>query len=158
MTTTDALVSEVTVNRPYRKALSAGWALSLTTSATIGALIAALPMLVAAIIWGVSGAVATVALTTALLLVFFVSGQLLDALAMKFANYRGLALIFGTWSLRFAALGTALWYFIVRDGHPVWVDRGWLFFTSIFVVCGWVAGLVRSNSRQRTLIYDEKGV
>ena len=155
MTTTEDLVLEVTPKAPYRKALSAGWGLSHTVGATLGSVLATIPMLIASVIWGSTGAVATVGLITGLLLAFFCTGQLFNTIAMRYPNYIGLTLLVTTWGLRFLALSWALWFFLVRSSHPVWVDRGWFFFTTLIFVSGWVAGLVWANAHQRTLIYEE---
>ena len=155
VTTTDALVSEVTAKRSDSKAFSTIWTLSLTKGALVGSLIAVIPTLAVAVVWGKSGAFATVALTYALLLTFFLSGQLLDSIAMRFADFRGLSLIFSAWALRFLALGSALWFFLYSPDHLSWLDHSWLFFSAIIIVTGWIAGLVLAHSKQRMLIYDE---
>ena len=159
MATTDALVCEVTEKRADSKAFSAIWTLSLTKGALMGSFIVVVPTLAVAAIWGRSGAFATVALTYGLLVLFFLSGQLLDSIAMRFADLRGLSLVFGAWALRFLALGAALWFFLYSPDRLSWFDHGWLFFSAIIIVSGWIAGLVRAHSKQRMLIYDEpKGV
>lgn len=103
-------------------------------------------------------ALSTVVGTGALVVGFFVAGQLVEINALWMADARGLLIALGSFVVRVTVLGVLLWLVIVK---PVWVEQistTWFVISGCVAVAGWLAGILISNVRSRIPAYDDEGV
>ncbi len=90
----------------------------------------------------------------ALVFAYFVSGQLIERVALQLANRQGMILIVSGYIGRVALLGVLLWWALSSSMvgslvSPLWVGAG-----ALVTVVGWLSGLIVGHSRMRIQVYD----
>lgn len=117
----------------------------------VGAAVAS--AMVAALVDGMRAAASTM-LVAAVVLAFFVTGQLAERIALRFADIVGLALALASYAVRVTALGVVLWWAMSHPAATGWMPPLWVAVGALASVIGWLAGLVAGHSRARIAIYD----
>lgn len=109
--------------------------------------------LVGLVFGGVSGAVSALA-AAMLVVVFFLSGQVVESLTLRMADWNGLTITVAFFVLRVALFGAALW---AAASNPAIADawsNTWFAAGALAALIGWQTGLVIAHARIRVPIYD----
>jgi len=119
----------------------------------VGAGASALCAAIGLIFGGVSGSVSALA-AAMLVLVFFLTGQIVEGLTLRMADWNGLTITVACFVLRVGLFGAALWAAastpaITQAWSNVWFAAG-----ALACLIGWQAGLVMAHARVRVPVYD----
>ncbi|GAA2179522.1 hypothetical protein GCM10009785_06480 [Brooklawnia cerclae] len=134
-------------------------ALSVRSRPITGALVgcvgaSALAAVVAGFVGGFRGT-GSVAIVSVVVLAYFVSGQIVESLALGFADVTGLAIVLASYAVRVGLLGIVLWWAVSHPGLTGWTRPVWVVVGALASVIGWLAGLVTGHARSRVAIYDQ---
>lgn len=92
--------------------------------------------------------------SAALVLAYFVSGQLVERVALRRADGSGMAIVMASYALRVGALGVVLWWALSTPAVTSYLNPTWVAAGGLTAVVVWLAGLVLGHSRARIPIYD----
>lgn len=134
------------------------WSRGLLLGGLVGAGSATLLTGVLAQVFGGVDALASVVLTGALVIAYFVIGQVVERAAFALADLRGLAVVMFSVLARLGVLGAALWLLLADPAAAPWLSRGWFFVAAIVSVAGWLTGVITAHERARRPIYDAEYV
>lgn len=132
---------------PWSRAMLHG---GLVTAGASLVVVAAMAMLL-----GGLQALLTVLVTGALVLGFFVTGQLVEVKALSTADGRGLLIVLGSFVSRVAVLGMLVWLVLIRPELTEHLSTTWFVVSGCVAVAGWLAGIVVSHARSRVPVYDD---
>lgn len=111
-------------------------------------------ILVAAAAFGDPGAVLTVMLGFAAVVIFYSVGQALEVVASEFGDMQGMALVLVSYAVRVVGIAAGLWFILAHPAVAPQVRDGWLLLSVVGTVLAWVSGVVLVASRQRIPVYD----
>lgn len=89
-----------------------------------------------------------------LVLAYFISGVLVERIALQRRDGTGMAIMMASYGVRVAVVGAILWWgmsnpVVAERLNPTWVAAG-----ALLTVLAWLAGLVIGHSRARIPVYD----
>lgn len=132
----------------------AGGPANLARSALlVGAVASALCAAAGLIFDGVSGSVSALA-AAMLVLVFFLTGQVVEGLTLRMADWNGLTITVACFVLRVALFGAALWVITTTPAIGQAWANAWFAAGALASLIGWQAGLVMAHARVRVPVYD----
>lgn len=97
----------------------------------------------------------TVVATGALVIGFFVAGQLVEVNALSTADGRGLLIVLGSFVARVAVLGMLVWLVLSRPELVEYISATWFVVSGCVAVSAWLVGIVVSHARSRVPVYDD---
>lgn len=96
----------------------------------------------------------SVAGSAGIVLVYFVSGYLIEQLAMALADRQGMAVIMSGYVMRVLVLGLFLHWAMHSEQISSLVLNAWVAAGTVSSVIGWLCGIVLGHSRSRIALYD----
>ena len=102
---------------------------------------------------GLQGLTSSV-LASILVLVFFISGQLVEGVALRMADGTGLTLTLVSYAARVGLFGLILWLAASTPAISGQWSRTWFAAGALTALIGWLTGLVVADSRARVPVYD----
>ncbi len=103
---------------------------------------------------GARGAI-SVAGASALVLAYFVSGQLIERQALQMADASGMTITMVSYAVRIGLVGSVLWLAMSTPAIAGALSSTWVAIGALVAVLGWLTGLMVGHARSRVPVYDQ---